>query len=84
VICVDFDGADVDGFGEGEEGEDEGEGDEGDCYVVDHSPWMVDCDQTDVAVSTTFEDTEGESYPEIIIPPDTPETRAQVYILFTV
>jgi hypothetical protein len=44
VIYVDFDGADVDGFGEGEEGEDEGEGDERDCYVVDHSPWMVDCD----------------------------------------
>jgi hypothetical protein len=45
---------------------------------------MVDCDQTDVAVSTTFEDTEGDSYPEIMIPPDTPETRAQVYILLTV
>jgi hypothetical protein len=35
-------------------------------------------------MSTTFEDTKGASYPAIMIPPDTPETRAQLYILLTV
>lgn len=44
MIHIDFYGPDVHGFGEGEEGEEEGEGDEGDCYVVDHSPWVVNCD----------------------------------------
>ena len=50
MVDVNLDGADVDGFREGEEGEDEGEGDEGNCYVVDYSPWVVDGDQADGVV----------------------------------
>lgn len=60
MIGVDFDGADVDGFREGEDGEEEGEGDESDCYVIDDSPWMVDCDQTG-EVSWRISDRKGGS-----------------------
>jgi len=45
VVDINLDGADIDCFREGEEGEDESKGDEGNCYVVDYSPWVVDGDQ---------------------------------------
>ncbi len=45
VVDVNLDGADVDGFRESEKGKDEGKGDEGNGYVVDYSPWVVDGDQ---------------------------------------
>ncbi len=57
MFGVDFNGAEIYGFREGEEGQDEGKGDQSDCYVVDHSPWMVDCNKT-IKVSITFKSME--------------------------
>jgi hypothetical protein len=44
VVNVDFDGADIDSLGESKKCEDKGESNEGNGYVVNNSPWVVDCD----------------------------------------